>query len=377
VFSNGKEYPATDVWRDENTEVAVIKIDAQNLPALEWGDSKSLKVGEWALAIGSPMEFGNTVTSGIVSATSTKDRWFAGGKAHDFGMIRQKTGYAIEDYIQTEAAINPGNSGGPLVTLTGKVVGINTLIVSSSRTSAGLGFAVPEKIAQSVVTQLIRNGKVVRGHLGVMIISAEELNDEVAMRLFRRRNADDLREEYHILKDDKGVLVAELVPDGPAEKAGFKVGDMILRIDDTDTGDPDVLKKIISAKRPDAKVTVTLRRKGREQKIEVVLGEQPVTAVAAAAMQGEAGLTVETLTPDVAEFLGYDKDLKGVVVTGITRGSPADQAELQLRDVIEQVNNRAVADADAFSRAMREARGKRVALQVKRGKRDMLIFLKP
>ena len=376
AFSNGKEYAVTDVWRDENTEIAVIKIDAKNLPALEWGNSKDLQIGEWVLAIGSPLGFGNTVTTGIVSAITTKDRVFAGGKAHDFGMIRQKTGYAIEDYIQTEAAINPGNSGGPLVTLTGKVIGINTLIVSPTRSSAGLGFSVPEKIAHPVVNQLIRHGKVVRGHLGVMIISNEELTDQAAMQLFQQRTADDLRKEYHILKDDKGVLVAQLVPEAPAERDGLEVGDLITQIDNTPTPDADTLKGLISAQRPDTAVTIILRRKGREKKIKVTLGEQPTTAVAATG-QDASGVSVESLTPEVAEFLGYDKELKGVVVTGITRESAAAQAGLQLRDVIVKVNNKPVENKAAFAQAMRATRGKPAALEVKRDQRDLLILLKP
>jgi len=376
VFANGKEYVPTKVWRDEKTDIAVVKIDAKNLPALEWGESRKLQVGEWVLAIGSPLGFGNTVTSGIVSATSTKNRWFAGGQPHDFAIIRQKTGYAIEDYIQTEAAINPGNSGGPLVTLTGKVVGINTAIVSPSRASAGLGFAVPEKIARSVVRELIQHGKVVRGHLGVMIISNKELTDESAMQLFRQHNADEVREKFHLLKGDKGALVADLVPGAPAEKAGIEVGDLIVAVDKTPTPDADVLKRIIAEKRPGTRVTVTVRRKGREKKIEVTLGEQPTVAVAELT-QGEAGLSVETLTPDVAAFLGYDKKLKGVVVTGITSDSPADKAGVQLRDVILRVNKTPVPNKQAFQRAMRMAGGKVVSLDVKRGKRDMLILLKP
>jgi len=376
VFGNGKEYVPTKVWRDEKTDIAVVKIDAKNLPALEWGEARTLAAGEWVLAIGSPLGFGNTATSGIVSATSTKNRWFAGGRPHDFAIIREKTGYAIEDYIQTEAAINPGNSGGPLVRLTGEVVGINTAIVSPSRVSAGLGFAVPEKIARSVVRELIQHGKVVRGHLGVLIISSNELTDQAAMRLFRKHNADEVREEYHLLKTDKGVLVASLVPGAPAEKAGIEVGDLIIAVDNTPTLDADVLKSIIADKRPGTRVTVTLRRKGREKKIEVTLGEQPTVAVAALT-QGEAGLSVQTLTPDVAAFLGYDKNLKGVVVTGITRGSPADKAGLQLRDVIQRVNKTPVPDKRAFQGAMRAAGGKGVSLDVKRGKQDMLILLKP
>jgi len=155
---DGREFTAKKVMRDLNTEVAVIQIEADNLVALEWGDSQKLKVGEWVIAVGAPLGFGNTATTGIVSATSTRQRYIAAGKRFDFTPIRERSPYAIEDYIQTDAAINPGNSGGPLVTLRGKVVGVNTLIVSPTRSSAGLGFAVPQKIAQPVVQQLIARG---------------------------------------------------------------------------------------------------------------------------------------------------------------------------------------------------------------------------
>ena len=376
IFNDGKTYTAEKVMRDPNTEVAVVKIDAKGLLPLEWGDSKGLKAGAWVIAVGSPLGLGNTATTGIVSATSTKNRVVAEGERHDLTIIRGKdgkrSGYAIEDYIQTDAAINLGNSGGPLVTLTGKVVGLNTLIVSPTRASAGLGFAVPEKIARSVVEQLIKRGRVIRGHLGVRIISASDLNDEAAWQAFEMHNADEVRNAYRIRKNEEGVLVAEVLPGAPAEKAGIQVGDLIKAVGDTPTRDSDMLRGLIAALPPGKKVTVTLQRKGRKKTIKVSLGEQPATVTAATEV-GEAhslaklGLTVQTLTAGVAEGLGYPASLKGVVVTEVTPGSPAERAGLQANDVILAVGRKSVTNVKEFQEAIGSIGRKGVALRVRRG----------
>ena len=338
IFADGKEYTAEGVMRDENTEVAVVKINAKGLQPLTWADSQNVNVGEWVIAIGSPLGLGNTVTTGIVSATSTRDRVIAEGERHDLSIIRQRTGYAIEDYIQTDAAINPGNSGGPLITLNGLVLGINTLIVSPTRSSAGLGFAVPEKIARTVVDQLIDKGRVVRGHLGVQIMDLGNLTDEAAMQGFEMHNADEVRRMYHILKNDKGVLVAGVMPEGPAARGGIEMGDLILSVDGAAIEDVPTLQGVIRKSQPGAKVDVAIQRKGRKQTLTVTLGEQPASqsAVAAAGKTqtlGELGLTVQTLTPQVAEGLGYSADLRGIVVTDVAANSPAATAGLEVNDI--------------------------------------------
>ena len=382
IFNDGREFTAENVTRDANTEVAVIKIAAKGLLPLDWGDSRKLRAGDWVIAIGSPLGFGSTATTGIVSATSTKDRVIAAGERHDLAVIRRRTGYAIEDYVQTDAAINPGNSGGPLVTLTGEVVGINTLIVSSTRTSAGLGFAVPQKIAQKVVNELISRGRVVRGHLGVSIIAPADINDKAAWELFQMRNADEVLNTYRIRKDDKGTLVASLLSAAPAEKAGIEVGDLITAVGNTPVPDTDTLRQIIAARQPGTKLTITVMRKGREKKISVLLGEQPAASVAEAAAgntfnQADLGATVQTLTPDVAAALGYERALPGVVVTDVDPNSAAARAGLQVNDVIQNVNRTPVRNVKEFEAAMRALDKKGAALRVKRGDTTQYLSVSP
>ena len=204
TFQDGREVTAEKVLVDPRTDVAVIKIPADHLVALQWAGPEEVKRGQWVIAVGSPMGFGGSVTAGIISAPSTRHRFFGGGQPGEF---RANLGdpYAVEDYIQTDAAINPGNSGGPLLSLDGKVIGINTLIVSSTFSSAGLGFAVPQRLARPVVEALIETGRVVRGHLGVAIIEPSKIDDETAWELFRMRNADEVFNKYHLRKDDRGL----------------------------------------------------------------------------------------------------------------------------------------------------------------------------
>ena len=249
TFQDGREVTAEKVLVDPRTDVAVIKIPADHLVALQWAGPEEIKRGQWVIAVGSPMGFGGSVTAGIISAPSTRHRFFGGGQPGEF---RANPGdpYAVEDYIQTDAAINPGNSGGPLLSLDGKVIGINTLIVSSTFSSAGLGFAVPQRLARPVVEALIQNGRVVRGHLGVAIIEPSKIDDEAAWDLFRMRNADEVFNKYHLRKDDQGCVVEEVMPGGPADKAGIQEGDLIRAVGGTPTLDVDRLREVVAATPP-------------------------------------------------------------------------------------------------------------------------------
>ncbi len=378
IFRDGSEHTPTKVFRDMNTEVAVLKLDADGLIPLEWGSSRDLKVGQWAIAIGSPLGLGNTVTAGIISATSTKDRFFMGGEAGDLGVIRRRTGYAIEDYIQTDAAINPGNSGGPLITLEGRVVGLNTLIISPSGSSAGLGFAVPEKIARPVVEVLVDEGRVVRGHLGVQILDVADLTDRAAQGQFDMGSAEEVLDEYNLEPDARGALVAGVLPGTPAEEAGLRVGDLITAVDDTSTPNTDVLRAVIARNRPGTEVTVTVRRKGREERIEVTLGEQPTEAQPVQVATAAAlGMRVQTLTSELARRLGYDEDTEGVIVNAIERNSPAAQAGIEPMDVIQRVNRTPVKNVDQFRQAVAEAGEDGVALLIKRGDETFFRSVKP
>jgi serine protease Do len=329
------------------------------------------------------MGLATTATTGIVSATSTKDRLIAGGGRYDLSVIRRRTDYAIEDYIQTDAAINPGNSGGPLITLDGKVVGINTLIVTPSgvRASAGLGFAVPQKIAEKVVKQLITTGKVSRGHLGVRIINPGELTDADAWELFRMKK-DEVFAEYMIREDDEGVLVVEVLEGAPAEEAGMKRGDLIVSVEERRTPDVDALTQTIRDMAPGTEVDVAVLRKRDREVLSVTLGEQPSVSTAVAE-GGEAatiaglGLTVQTLTPEVARALGYNPQLEGVLITDVRAGSPAARAGLRVDDVILDVNRTPVDSAEVFARAIGQVGDEGAALRVKREDRVMRVVVTP
>ena len=274
TFQDGHEVTAQKVLVDSRTDVAVIQIPPDHLVALQWAAPEEVKRGQWVIAAGSPMGFGGSVTAGIISAPSTRNRFFGNGQPGAF-TANPGDPYAVEDYIQTDAAINPGNSGGPLLSLDGKVIGINTLIVSSTFSSAGLGFAVPQRLAQPVVETLINNGRVVRGHLGIAIIEPSKIDDDAAWDHFRMRNADEVFNKFHLSKDDKGCVIEQVMPGGPADKAGLEEGDLIRAIGGTQTPNVDKLREVVAATAPGTQVEVSIVRAGREQKIKVTVGEQP------------------------------------------------------------------------------------------------------
>ena len=371
TFHDGREAVAEKVLRDEKTEVALIKVKPEKLVALKWGNSEDLRVGQWVIAIGSPLGFGYTATSGIVSATSTKSRRFLGGQRYDLHAIDNP--YAVEDYVQTDAAINPGNSGGPLIDLSGRVIGINTLIVSGTGTSAGLGFAVPAKIAGPVVEQLLAKGHVTRGHLGVVITTPAELTDMAAWKLLQMHTAEEALDVYHIKKDDKGVLVLDVLPDSPAEKAKIRPGDLVIEMNKEPTLSTDKLRHLVASAKPGTKIELKARRKGRLENITVTLGEQPsgegitMASVGKAYTSKDLGLTVQTLTDDMRKGLGYDEDITGVIVTDVKAKSPADKAQLKRNDIIMQVALKDVTNVEEFARLTRDIGKQGVTLLVKSG----------
>ena len=375
TLSDGREVATLEVYRDPKTEVAIIKVEPDGLVPLEWGSSDDLRVGEWVIAIGSPMGLGNSATAGIISATSTKGRVFGRGGRGDLRQIPNL--YAVEDYIQTDAAINPGNSGGPLVTLEGKVIGINTFIVSSTGASVGLGFAVPERIARPVVEALMETGRVVRGHLGASIINPEDITDAAAVQAFGMQNADDVLEKFHIKKDDKGVVVARLLKGAPAEKAGIEQGDLILSIGDTRTEDVDTLRNTVMSLKPGTEVEVSLRRKGRKKKTTMVIGEQPGEARRRAQGPNKLGLSAQTLTPEIAQARGYPERVKGVIITDVEPDGPAARAGLQVDDVIMDVGRTTVSSEMEFEQALRATGDREVVFRVRRGDDTRFVTVKP
>ncbi len=328
-LENEKEFEAELVGTDEKTDLAVIKIDpkGEKLKAAKLGDSDALKVGEWVIAIGNPFGLDHTVTAGIVSAKGRR--------------LPRPDSSPYDNFIQTDAAINPGNSGGPLVNLRGEVVGINTAIYSRSGGNIGIGFAIPANMVREIVPQLKETGHVTRGWLGVMI---QPVTRDIAKAL-------DLPEA-------KGALVASVLPDSPAERAGIKRGDVIVEFDGHDVPKSEDLPSIVAGTPPGKKVEVVVIRDGKRKSIEVEIGKLEETEAGGRPVKaGKLGLVVENITPEVAKELGLGKDVKGVVVSSVRRGSPAAEAGIRPGDVIEQVGREPVTNVAEFRKRIAEHEG--------------------
>ncbi|MCF8062281.1 MAG: DegQ family serine endoprotease [Deltaproteobacteria bacterium] len=317
TLSNEAEYPAEIVGRDSKTDLALIRIEPdESLNPLPLGDSDTLKVGDWVVAIGSPFGLGNTVTAGIISA---KYRRLGQG--------------AYDDFIQTDASINPGNSGGPLLDTSGKVVGINTAIFSRSGGSIGIGFAVPVNMARDLIPQL-KEGKVIRGWLGVMI---QEVTPELAEKL-------DLGTE-------QGALVADVTEGGPADEAGLRRGDVITAFNEEKVEKMNDLPLMVASTPPGTEAVVALVRGGKEMKVEVEIGTlEEETGGAAAPAPGPAmtdlgrlGMEVGRITPELARRHGLSVE-RGVAVTRIQPDSPAAEAGLRPGDVILEMEREPIED---------------------------------
>lgn len=344
-LSNDQEYEAKVIGRDPKTDMAVIKIDAKTgLSAASLGDSDGLEVGEWVVAIGNPFGLDSTITSGIVSA---KGRHIGQGP--------------YDNFIQTDASINPGNSGGPLINLRGEVVGINTAIFSRTGGNLGIGFAIPINLAKELLPQLRGKGKVVRGYLGVLI---QKVTPEIAESLGMDRGY--------------GALVANVSKDGPAEKAGVKVGDVIVEFDGKEVKDSGDLPIIVARTTVDKKVRMKVLRDKKEVTLNVAVGElKDEEVVASAPEKGELGMTVQKLTPQLAENLGLDKP-DGVVVTAVEPGSAADEAGIRRGDVIVEVDRKPVRGVEDYRKAISGSRkGRGVLFLVRRGESTLFLALKP
>jgi len=337
------------IGSDPKTDVAVIKIEASGLPVLPWGDSSRLEVGEVVLAIGNPFGLNQTVTMGIISAV---------GRAN-VGIVD------YEDFIQTDAAINPGNSGGALVNLKGELIGINTAIFTRTGGYMGIGFAIPSNMAKSVMTSLIKHGKVVRGWLGVSI-------QEVTQELAKEFGAPDLT----------GALVTDVTEDSPAGKAGLKRGDLLTAFNKLPIRDPVHLRGLVAETPPGTIVVLSVLREKKALEVRVTIGEQPreVAAVRGPleALPGEhalAGVTVEPLTREDARRL---KLKAGVVVSEVDPESPAAQAGLLEGDVIREINRkpvRSIADFERIAGAL--APKARALLLITRGRATVFLSITP
>lgn len=349
ILAGGDEYPAEVVGTDEKTDLALIKIEPKkDLPVCRLGDSDKTRVGDWVLAIGNPFGLGHTVTAGIVSA---KGRELGAGP--------------YDDFIQTDAAINPGNSGGPLFDTAGNVVGINSAIYTRSGGNQGIGFAIPVNLAKNILSQLKEKGTVTRAWLGVLI---QKITPEM-------QEALDLRSR-------EGALVADVVENGPAAKAGIKRGDIIVRFNGQDVTSQHELPTMVAYLPVGTDVDVVIIRDGKERSMKVTLEEMTdETAAAGPAkepeeMKGDLGLTVQNLTQEMAEKMDLNST-KGVVISGVEPASPAAEAGLRRGDVILEVDRKVVEDVASLSGIL-EAAGDKGSLLflINRGGRTIFIAVK-
>jgi len=345
---DGREFEAEIKGRDPKTDLAVLTIDAKDLPAITMGNSDKLRVGEWVLAIGSPLQpqFAHTVTAGIVSAKGRSG----------VGLTQ------YEDYIQTDAAINPGNSGGALVNIKGELVGINSAIATKTGGFMGIGFAIPVNLARKVMTDILEKGRVIRGWLGVYI---QNINKDLAKSLG--------------LEKPEGVIVTQVQKDSPAEEAGLEEGDVIIGFNGKKVRNNTELSTWVAGAGPGAKVTLTILRDGKKKEIKVKLGELPEEEQVAVvpAKKGvfeKIGIEVSNITPNLRQKFNLSKKVKGVVITGIRRGSKAERVGLQIGDVILKVNREPVENVKEFQKMMKKLKpGDSVAFYILRDKNRLFV----
>ena len=317
-----REFAGRIVGTDPKTDLAVVKIEGQNLPTVSWGDATKLQVGEYVLAVGNPFGLNSTVTLGIVSALG-----------------RGRMGITqYEDFIQTDAAINPGNSGGALVNTKGELVGINTAIFSQTGGYQGVGFAVPTSMSKPIYESLVKNGKVVRGFLGVSI---QDLNQDLAKSFG--------------LKDTKGALVSDVKDGSPAGQGGLKQGDIITTYQGSPVEDAVALQRQVTKTPVGTKVTIRVIRDGHENDLTVTIGEQPDSTGIAKAETGEtdyafAGVAVQDLDRETAKELGVKGKAQGVVVTAVEPDSGAEKAGVMRGDVIREINRQPVKSVKDFEK---------------------------
>ncbi len=341
TLSDKRNFDAEVIGTDPKTDLALLKIDADDLPVLAWGDSQTLEVGEIVMAVGNPFGLTQTVTMGIVSAV---------GRAN-VGIVD------YEDFIQTDAAINPGNSGGALVNLKGELIGINTAIFSRSGGYMGIGFAIPSNMAKTIQTSLTEHGKVVRGWLGVSI------QDLTA----------DLQEQFDA-PDIQGALVSEVIDNSPAQQAGIQRGDIIRQFDAKTVKDTHHLRSLVAESVPNAPVTIRVLHQGEEHELTVTIQEMTKDLVAKASggvTQGShalAGITVESVAAGE----------KGVTVTKVETESPAERAGIQKDDHILEINREAIKDLHDFERLTGQLDAKdKVLLLLQRGRSTIFLSITP
>jgi serine protease Do len=343
-FVDGKTVNGKVIGTDPKSDLAVVKVDNVDVQAARLGDSEKVAVGEWVIAIGNPFGLDHTVTVGVLSA---KNR-----SGFDSGHY--------EDFLQTDASINPGNSGGPLVDLDGEVIGINTMIAGIG---TGIGFAVPSSMAKPISDQLIKNGRVRRPYLGVMM---QDITPELSKRLGNGA-------------PEKGALVGQVQTGSPAEKAGIKPGDIITEIDRAQVTGSKSVQRTVLGKQIGQKVNVDIWRDGKRQTLGTLLAELPGEEKLALKSGGNGspkarlGIGLQSLTPELTDRLGVSHDQKGAVVTSVRDGSPAQEAGVQEGDIIVEVDRKPIGTADDAVRMLQSDQSGGHLLRIKR--RDGALFI--
>lgn len=352
-LTDKREFKGNDitiVGTDPRTDLTLLKIKTdEDMPFLEFGDSDATRVGEWAIAVGNPFHLEGTLTVGVISAKGRTN-------------IPLPEGPDLQSFLQTDAAINPGNSGGPLVDIHGKVIGVNTAITSPSGGNVGIGFAIPANLAKNVIDALRDKGKVARGYLGVYL-------QEITAELQRALELPSL----------EGVLVSDVLEGTPADEAGLESGDVILEFDGKKVDDMQSLRLQVSATQAKRTVKMKIFRHGKTQNLNVKIGEYPEKiAVAVNEDQDNSlGMTVVDLSdPEIQRY--SKKTNKGVFVTGIERGSPAENAGLRAGDIITAIGKRAVTDKITYQRTVQQLqKGTPVIFRILRDERPMYIAVTP
>ncbi|MEP6705753.1 MAG: Do family serine endopeptidase, partial [Acidobacteriota bacterium] len=364
MLSDNKSFDAKLVGSDKASDLAVLKIEAQNMPFLSLGNSDTVRVGDIVLAIGNPLGIGQTVTAGIISA-----------KGRRTGLSYGNNNDTFEDFLQTDAPINRGNSGGALVNLNGELIGINSQILSGgpSGGNIGIGFSIPSNMAKSVMEQLLRDGRVRRGMLGIGI---QNLSEDTAQALG--------------LKETSGVLVSDVRKGSAAEKAGFKRTDVITAINGEKIEDSNVLRNKVAGTLPGTELKITVLRDGSPHELTATLDEfelpgkngdsEDGTGGASPEKQsdtGKLGLTLQPVTPQIAKQFGMDGEPEGMIVTAIDADGSAAEAGLARGDIILEMNRQAVNSSDAVQSALRSASGKPVLLLISRRGQTIYLTVKP
>ena len=374
VFNNGKpvdeiiielmdkrRFDAEIIGFDEGTDLALLQIEADNLKSIKMGDSDKVRVGEWVLAIGSPFSanLSHTVTAGIVSAVGRDNVMVQGGDKY-------------QDFIQTDAAINPGNSGGALLNMAGELIGINAAIISGSRSSAGVGFAIPSNIVKKVKDDLVIKGYVVRSFLGIYM---QDINEDIY--------------EAMELESMQGTIIGEVVPGSPADKAGLEESDIIVGFEDQKINNGSELKNLISNSIPGSKIKLRILRSGRNEDIDVVLEEKSVDGLSSVGdtyIDKKFGLTVANISdtlikkfniPSKNSSWSDGSDLKGIVVTKILPGGIAEQAGFELGDLINRVGQKKISNINEFINEIEQyEEDKKILVLVKRGRASRFLTLR-